>query len=201
MTIMSNILNHNEVFVGENQYEDYKTTKFPDKKIVILTCMDTRLLELLPKAMGLRNGDAKIIKNAGAVVSHPFGSIMRSILVAIYELKAEEVFVVGHHGCGMVGLQSDSILKSARSKGVPPEKFETLKHAGIDLSSWLTGFSCVEESVKSSSHRIKNHPLMPEGIPVHGMVIHPETGKLDLVEDGYHMTRETPSSFKKEVQA
>ncbi|WP_290368934.1 carbonic anhydrase, partial [Peribacillus frigoritolerans] len=90
MSVISSILDYNKTFVDQNKYERFQTTKYPDKKIVIITCMDTRLLELLPKAMGLRNGDAKIIKNAGAIVSHPFGSIMRSILVAIYELKVEE---------------------------------------------------------------------------------------------------------------
>lgn len=185
MSIMSRILDYNATFVDQKEYQEFHTTKYPDKKLVILTCMDTRLLELLPKAMGLRNGDAKIIKNAGAVVSHPFGSIMRSILVAIYELKAEEVCIIGHHGCGMVGLQSSSILEAAQKNGVSEDRIHTLSNAGIDLSAWLTGFQCVEESVANSVHLIKNHPLMPNHIAVHGLVIHPETGKLDLVTDGY----------------
>ena len=185
MSIMSRILDYNATFVDQKEYQEFYTTKYPDKKLVILTCMDTRLLELLPKAMGLRNGDAKIIKNAGAVVSHPFGSIMRSILVAIYELQAEEVCVIGHHGCGMVGLQSSSILEAAKKNGVSEDRIDTLSNAGIDLSTWLTGFQCVEESVAHSVQLIKNHPLMPDHIAVHGMVIHPETGKLDLVVDGY----------------
>ncbi|MFP3126741.1 MULTISPECIES: beta-class carbonic anhydrase [Bacillaceae] len=185
MSTISRILDYNNTFVGQKEYQEFHTTKYPDKKLVILTCMDTRLLELLPKAMGLRNGDAKIIKNAGAVISHPFGSIMRSILVAIYELKAEEVCVIGHHGCGMVGLQSSSILEAAKKNGVSEERIDTLSNAGIDLSTWLTGFQCVAESVTNSVHLIKNHPLMPDQIAVHGMVIHPETGKLDLVVDGY----------------
>lgn len=71
MAILTSILKHNQSFVEEKGYEFYETTKFPEKKLVILTCMDTRLLELLHHAMGLKNGDAKIIKNAGAVVSHP----------------------------------------------------------------------------------------------------------------------------------
>lgn len=186
MSIISRILDYNNTFVDQKEYQEFHTTKYPDKKLVILTCMDTRLLELLPKAMGLRNGDAKIIKNAGAVVSHPFGSIMRSILVAIYELKAEEVCVIGHHGCGMVGLQSSSILEAARKNGVSDDRIDTLSNAGIDLSTWLTGFQCVEESVTNSVHLIKNHPLMPDHIAVHGLVINPETGKLDLVADGYN---------------
>ncbi|MGG3626125.1 carbonic anhydrase [Bacillus gobiensis] len=188
MSSISKILDHNKAFVEQSRYQEFQTTKYPDKKIVILTCMDTRLLELLPKAMGLRNGDAKIIKNAGAVISHPFGSIMRSILVAIYELKAEEVSVIGHHGCGMIGLQSSSILEKAKQNGTDENLIDTLTNAGIDLDKWLTGFPCVEESVSNSVRLIKNHPLSPNHIPVHGMVIHPETGKLDLVIDGYNST-------------
>jgi len=97
MALLNEILDFNASFVSEKKYEQYATTKFPDKRIVILTCMDTRLTELLPKAMNLKNGDAKIIKSAGAVVNHPFGGIMRSILVAIYELQADEVYIIGHH--------------------------------------------------------------------------------------------------------
>ncbi|MGG3572248.1 carbonic anhydrase [Bacillus gobiensis] len=185
MSIISSILEYNKAFVNENRYAEFQTTKYPDKKLVILSCMDTRLLELLPKALGLKNGDAKIIKNAGAVVSHPFGSIMRSILVAVYELKAEEVCVIGHHGCGMTGLESSSILEKAKKRGIAEDRIDTLVNTGVDLSKWLTGFPCVEESVKNSVHMIKNHPLLPENVAVHGVVICPETGKLDLVADGY----------------
>ncbi|WP_141433235.1 carbonic anhydrase [Bacillus sp. 03113] len=186
MSTISKILDYNKAFVDQNRYEEFQTTKYPDKKIVILTCMDTRLLELLPKAMGLRNGDAKMIKNAGAVVSHPFGSIMRSILVAIYELKAEEVCVIGHYGCGMIGLQASSILEKVKQNETDENRIDTLTNAGIDLAKWLTGFPCVEESVANSVRLIKNHPLSPKNIPVHGMIIDPETGKLDLVIDGYN---------------
>jgi carbonic anhydrase len=148
--------------------------------------MDTRLLELLPKAMNLKNGDVKLIKNAGAIVSHPFGSVMRSIIVAIYELKAREVCVVGHRDCGMSGLHSSSVLEKARQIGISEERIKTLTNAGIDLHKWLSGFTSVEESIKNSVEMIKNHPLLPPHIPVHGLVIHPETGKLDLVVNGYN---------------
>lgn len=62
------------------------------EKIAIITCMDTRLTELLPQALNIKNGDAKIIKNAGGNIVHPFGSAMRSIIVAVYSLEVEEVF-------------------------------------------------------------------------------------------------------------
>src|SRR3954468_12524572 len=104
MSQLAEILAFNENFVATKSYQAFLTDRFPDKKIVIVTCMDTRLTELLPKSMNLKNGDAKIIKVAGAVVAAPFGSVMRSILVAIYSLNAEEIYVVGHHDCGMTGM-------------------------------------------------------------------------------------------------
>jgi carbonic anhydrase len=185
MSLIDDILSYNQTFVEQKKYKEFLTTKFPDKKMVILTCMDTRLVELLPKAMNLRNGDSKIIKNAGALVSHPFGSVMRSIIVAVYELDADEILVIGHHDCGMTGLNSDNVLAKAKERGVSEEVLATLSNSGIDLSRWLTGFDHVQEAVVKSVNIIRNHPLLPTHLPVHGFIMHPETGKLDFVEDGY----------------
>jgi carbonic anhydrase len=183
--LLNDILTFNQNFVENHEYEKYEATKFPNKKMVILTCMDTRLLELLPKALNLGNGDAKIIKNAGAIVSHPFGSIMRSILIALYQLKAQEVLVIAHYDCGMSGLKPEPVIESMKERGISDEIFETLTYSGIDIHNWLKGFDNVKESVEHSVSTIKNHPLMPEGVPVHGLVIDPKTGKLDLIVDGY----------------
>lgn len=185
MTTLSDILEFNRTFVEEQRYERYKTDRFPDKRMVVLSCMDTRLTELLPRAMNLRNGDAKILKNAGAILTQPFGNIMRSIIVAIYELNAREVCVVGHYDCGMTGLNSAHIIDKAKAWGISEDTLRTLDHSGIDLSRWLTGFDNVEEGVTNSVDIIRNHPLLPKGIPVHGLIIHPETGRLDLKVDGY----------------
>lgn len=185
MHMLEQILDFNESFVRQKAYEKYATTKYPDKKLVILSCMDTRLVELLPRAMNLKNGDAKIIKNAGAIVSHPFGSAMRSILVAIYELKAQEVCVVGHYDCGMSAVHPPTVLQKMHERGISATTTGTLKHAGIDLKRWLKGFDDVAAGVKNSVHIIKNHPLLPHDVPVHGLIIDPETGKLDRVVDGY----------------
>lgn len=183
--LIHSILQHNAGFVASAGYEPFRTTPFPDKKLVVLTCMDTRLTELLPHAMNIRNGDVKLLKNAGAIVSHPFGSVMRSILVAVYELGAEEVAVVGHHGCGMAGLSCARILDKAKARGVPDAVVRTLEQSGIDLPRWLAGFDTPETGVRGSVNIIRNHPLLPPGLAIHGLMMHPETGKLDLLIDGY----------------
>jgi carbonic anhydrase len=184
-TLLNEILSYNEQFVKEKKYKEFETTKFPNKRMVILTCMDTRLLELLPKAINVSNGDVKTIKNAGALIMHPFGSIMRSILVAVYELQAQEVLIIGHYDCGMSGMKADSIIEKMKTKGITEETLQTLSYSGINVSEWLHGFTSVSESVAHSVEVVTKHPLMPKDIPVHGLVIDPQTGKLDLVVNGY----------------
>ncbi|MFG6116363.1 beta-class carbonic anhydrase [Halobacillus sp. MO56] len=182
---LDEILEYNRTFVEEKQYLEYQTDKFPHKKLVVLSCMDTRLVELLPRALNVKNGDVKMVKNAGAVITHPFGSVMRSLLVAIYELKADEIIVVGHHDCGMKHFDGENMMAKMKDQGVTEETFDTLSYAGVDVKDWLQGFERVEDSVQNSVDMIRNHPLLPESTPVHGLVIDPETGKLDLVTKGY----------------
>ncbi len=89
--MIKEIKEFNSRFVENREYERFATSKYPDKKIAIVTCMDTRLIELLPAALGFRNGDVKIIKNAGATITNPFDSTMRSLLIAVYELGVNEI--------------------------------------------------------------------------------------------------------------
>ena len=188
MTLLEEILKANEDFVNNQEYKAYATDKTPNKKAVFLTCMDTRLSELATKAFGLKNGDIKQLKNAGAVVSHPYGSTMRSILVAVYALGVDEVFIMGHPDCGFGALKPQPVMEEMKKRGISDDTFNTLEHSGIDVSDWLKGFDSVEESVKETVNNVKNHPLLAKSIPVHGLIMDPETGKAELVINGYQAT-------------
>lgn len=194
MSRLNEIIEYNSEFVSKKLYKAYRTTKFPDKKMIIFSCMDTRLTRLLPEAMNIKNGDAKIIKNAGATVTRPFGSMMRSIIVAVYELGAEEVFVVGHSGCGMSSVDTDDIIEKMRLAGIDNEIFKILKYTGIDLNKWLHGFDCVKDSVESNVEKIKQHPLLPKTVKVHGLIMDSDTGELEVVVNG-----DTDFSFSRKV--
>jgi carbonic anhydrase len=185
MNLLNEILEHNKKFIENREYEKYTTDKFPNKRLVIVSCMDTRLVELLPKAMDFGNGDVKIVKTAGAIVSHPFGSIMRSILVAVYELGADEVCIVGHYDCGMASLKAENTIQKMKERGVSEENLDLLHYSGVDFEKFLHGFDCVEDSVKHSVSMVHNHPLMPKDVQVHGLVIDPKSGRLDVIVNGY----------------
>lgn len=185
MRKLDKILEFNCRFVENNEYEKYKTSKEPDKRILILSCMDTRLTNLLPQALNLKNGDAKVVKNAGAAIMHPFGSITRSIVVAIYEFEVDEILIVGHNGCGMCNLDTQEIIDKALKRGISEETVNILQNSGRDVKKWLHGFESIEVSIEDSVSLIKNHPLIPKDIKVHGLVMCPDTGKLDVVVNGY----------------
>jgi len=184
MDNIEKIIESNKKFVANKEYELFKSTKYPKKKIAILSCMDTRLTELLPAALNLKNGDFKMIKNAGAVITHPFGSVMRSLILAVYELKVEDVLVIGHYDCGMQGLDADKLIEKIVSRGIPKETVEMVRYCGIDYYNWLKGFENAEVSVCETVDMIMKHPLMPKDIHVYGFMINPETGELSLVRHG-----------------
>lgn len=179
--MMNEILQYNKEFVANKDYVKYITSKYPDKKVAIVTCMDARLTELLPAALGLKNGDAKIIKNAGGIISHPFGSAMRSLLVGIYELGVQEILVIGHTDCGARCTSSHKMIQKMKARGISENNIDFLKYCGVDFNSWLGGFMDLHASIKNSVEVIRKHPLVPEDVLVYGLVIDSVTGELQQI--------------------
>ena len=177
--MIDDILAFNARFVAEKGYEPYVTDKYPAKGLAVLTCMDTRLTELLPKALGLRNGDAKIIKNAGGLVLSETDSAIRSLLVGIYELGVREVMVVHHSTCGACHMSYEEFKPHMLERGIPAEVLSDWEANGI--ADWLEGFHDTEASVRKTVDAIVNHPLVPKDIVVRGFIIDSVTGALGEV--------------------
>lgn len=176
--MIDDILRYNKEFVASEGYRRFITSKYPDKRIAIVTCMDTRLVELLPAALGLRNGDVKIIKNAGGTITNPFDSTIRSLLVAVYELGVNEIMVIGHTGCGVQGMNAAEMLQLMRERGISDEHISLMRHCDIDLDSWLHGFEDTDEAVRETVDLIARHPLMASDVSVRGYIMDSITGEL-----------------------
>ena len=179
--MIDSILEYNRQFVESKAYEPFITDKYPEKKLAVLTCMDTRLTELLPKALGLRNGDAKIIKNAGGLILSEKDSAIRSLLVAIYELGVNEVMVVHHSACGACHMSYEEFKPHMLERGVSQEilsEWEDKK--GVE--EWMEGFHDTENSVRKTVAAVVNHPLVPKDVVVRGFIIDSVTGELTEVK-------------------
>lgn len=180
--MIEDILAYNKRFVAEKGYEKYITNKYPDKKIAILSCMDTRLTALLPAALGIKNGDVKMIKNAGGIISHPFGSVIRSLMVAIYELGVTEVMVIAHSDCGACHMSSAQMIEHMKARGIKQETIDMFVFCGVDFRVLAVWFEDTEKSVKGTVEAIINHPLIPNDINVSGFIIDSVTGELTPVQ-------------------
>jgi carbonic anhydrase len=179
MTLLEDILAHNDHFVAER---DRPITKSPAKRIALFTCMDTRLVEFLEPAMGLRRGDAKVIKNAGNTIIDPQGGVMRSLVVATFALGCEEIYVIGHRDCGMTQIEEDQFQQRMVDRGVPIEAIAALQPG---LKEWLGAFHDPNGNVLRVVDVIRQSPLIPRDVPVHGMMFDPHSGRLELLSDGY----------------
>ncbi len=173
--MLDEVLKANEKFV--NEFEPKKLSHIPQKKLAIVTCMDTRLTGFLEPAMGIERGDAKIIKNAGnAVVDR---DVIRSVAAAIYALGAEEVMVVGHYECGMANADPEKLISAMKARGVDEKALSE-----VDIKEWIGAIDGEEENVVKVVEKIKESPFIPDDVPVHGLIIDLYDGKMKvLVED------------------
>lgn len=172
------IMEYNKVFVDNELYQKYTTTKYPDKKIAIFTCMDTRMTELLPAALGLKNGDVKLIKNAGTEIQSPYDSVMFSLLIAIYEMGVDTILVVAHDDCGGKALNGYKIVEKMQEFGISQSNLNKIASEYKPVEQWLMGFGDVDESVARTIENIKSHPLVHDGVEVFGVIMDPATGLL-----------------------
>ena len=163
----------------------------PKKNLAILTCMDARFDPA--KALGLEEGDAHVIRNAGGRATD---DAIRSLIVSHKLLGTVEWFIIHHTDCGMQKISDETIAKlleddletssfdgkswsnnnNPKSENSKPGSKEGHK---ID---WYT-FSSLKQSMAEDLKTIKNHNLIPSNIKIHGFIYEVSSGKLIKIED------------------
>ncbi len=152
----------------------------PARRFAILTCMDARLHP--SKYAGLAEGDAHVIRNAGGRASD---DAIRSLVISYKLLGTREWFVIHHTNCGME-LFSDEVMRDLLASSLETASFDgkNWRDTGSGPGStegqfvdWLT-IKDQSKSVVADVMRIRNHPLVPRGIPIYGFIYNVETGRL-----------------------
>jgi len=184
---MSEILN--EVLAANKEYaENFGDKKDlalpPARKFAILTCMDARLDPA--KYAGLAEGDAHVIRNAGGRASD---DAIRSLVISYKLLGTKEFFIVHHTDCGMEFFTNESISdllsKSLETAALDENGFHDVGKGPGSTEGKYINFLTVsdrEGAVIEDVQRVRNHPLVPESIPVYGYIYDVKSGKLIEVE-------------------
>ena len=132
----------------------------PGRKLAVLACMDARLT--VEDALGLRTGDAHIIRNAGGLATD---DAIRSLVISQHLLGTEEVIVVEHTGCGMLTFEDE------------PVREQIAETTGETVDLPLRPFANLEANLRAQVERIRSHPWVKD-VPVSGLVYEVESGRL-----------------------
>lgn len=132
----------------------------PGRRLAVLACMDARLT--VEEILGLRAGDAHIIRNAGGLATD---DAIRSLVISQHLLGTAEVIVIAHTGCGMLTFNDEAVRASIAEA------------TGVRADLPLLPFPDLESNLKAQVERIRSHPWV-KAVPVNGLVYEVETGRL-----------------------
>lgn len=162
MSVTDDLVRNNESYARSFEKGDLPLP--PAKHVAVLACMDARLD--VHKILGLDEGDAHVIRNAGGVATD---DAIRSLVISQRLLGTKEIVLIHHTDCGMVTFKDDDVKRQIESE------------VGIRPQFALEAFPDIEDDVRQSIARIKASPFIPNKASVRGFVYDVRTGRLTEV--------------------
>jgi carbonic anhydrase len=153
------LLDNNKNYAGSFEKGDLPSA--PGRRLAVLACMDARLDPA--RALGLEEGDAHVIRNAGGAVSD---DAIRSLAISQHLLGTEEIVLIQHTDCGLLTFTDEEF--AGRLENETGERPEWPVHTFTDL----------EENVQNSLEQLRSSPFIPNKDNVRGFVYEVETGRL-----------------------
>ena len=164
MSVIDEVLQANKAYAERFALGHLPTP--PARGLVVVSCMDAR--QAMFSMLGLKPGDALIIRNAGGIVTE---DVVRSLIVAHHLLSAREVMIINHTECGLLAFKDEEMrsrLQQATGiNSATPRRFYA--------------FSDLEQNVRTQVQKAKSHPWLPADLLVRGFIYDVKTGRLSEV--------------------
>jgi len=160
MSVIDEVLAANEIY--SRTHELRRLTPRPERRLAILTCMDTRLSI---QTLGLKTGDAHIIRNAGGIVTE---DSLRSLVISHYLLDTQEFMVINHTDCGLM-LATEQDLRT---------RIQNRSGTAAVSPAFFYAFQNIDENVRHQLQKLRTHPWIPKEVAVRGFVYDVASGRL-----------------------
>ncbi|MFQ5616715.1 MAG: beta-class carbonic anhydrase [Anaerolineales bacterium] len=164
MSVIEEVLKANESYAQNFTLGDLPMP--PGRKLAVVACMDARVT--VEELLGLKTGDAHIIRNAGGIVTE---DALRSLLISHHLLGTQEFILIHHTDCGMLTFKDEELHAKLQQQTGTATVAPTHFHA----------FSDLEADVRQQVQKVKSHPWIPDHIPVRGFVFDVKSGRLNEV--------------------
>jgi carbonic anhydrase len=180
MRLLESIVDANHRAIAGDSAAGLHLAEFAeDLPLVVLTCIDTRLNRLLPNVMGIPPEQFIWLRNAGNIITGPLSSTMRSLSLACAIKGGKEIAIIGHTDCLVRKTGTMELIDRLAALGVPrgilPE----------DITEYFGMFASERQNVIKAAEITRLSPLIGPKIPVHGLVVDIESGRLEFVVNGY----------------
>ena len=165
MSVIDEVLEANEVYARTHELR--ALTPRPERRLAILTCMDTRLST---RTLGLREGDAHIIRNAGGIVTD---DTLRSLVISHHLLGTEEFMVINHTDCGLMHATEQELRTRIQNR----------TGTAAVAPAFFYAFQNIDENVRHQLQKLRTHPWIPKEVTVRGFVYDVVSGLLREIKD------------------
>ncbi|HXX13747.1 MAG TPA: carbonic anhydrase [Candidatus Eremiobacteraceae bacterium] len=160
MSVIDEVIAANRAYARTHKLR--KLTPRPERKLAVLTCMDTRLSII---TLGLKAADAHIIRNAGGIVTD---DTLRSLLVSHYLLGTQEFMVINHTDCGLTHTTEEELRNHIQNQA----------GTAAIAPAFFYAFQNIDENVRHQVQKLRGHPWIPRQVAIRGFVYDVSTGLL-----------------------
>ena len=193
MRLFEAIIDANHRALAGDQKAGLRPAEFAGElPLVALTCIDPRLNPLMPEVLGIPEDQFIWLRNAGNIITGPKSSTMRSLGLACALKGGKEIAVIGHTDCAVAKTTTMQLLERLRELGIE-------RHLLPDnINEYFGIFASERQNVIKAADIVRHSPLIGQKIPVHGLLVDIESGKLEWLVNGYE-SFDTVSSRWNEV--
>jgi carbonic anhydrase len=154
---------------------DYAT----ELPLVALTCIDPRLNRFFPGVLGLSDEQFIWLRNAGNIITDPDGTTMRSLALACAVKGGREIAIIGHTDCRVRHTSISQLIDLFKAQGIPRTQLPE------NLAEYFGVFASEHQNVLRAVEMVRQSPLIGPAIPVQGLLVSTDTGKVDWIVNGY----------------
>src|SRR5215469_15720968 len=180
MRLFEAIIDANHSAVSGDASAGLHPADFADSlPVVALTCIDPRLNAYFPNALALPTEDFIWLRNAGNIITSTLSSTMRSLALACAVKGGREIAVIGHSDCQVCKTTTMQLLDKLKALGVDRSRLPE------NISEFFGTFGSERQNVIKACDLARSSPLIGPKIPVHGLLLDIQTGRLDWLVNGY----------------
>jgi carbonic anhydrase len=196
MRLLEAVIDANQRALAGDTRAGLRPAEFADAlPLAALTCIDARLNPLLPEVLGVPEDEFIWLRNAGNIITGPLSSTMRSLALGCVVKGAKEIAVIGHTDCLVGKMTMMQLIERFQALGVA-------RHLLPDnITDYFGIFSSERQNVIKAADVIRNSPLIGPKIPVHGLLVDIQTGKLEWLVNGYQTAPTIASQWNEVVRS